>query len=357
MVPNREGDSSVQDGEGHEHDPSGHGHGPDGHTGHAHGVSADADRRWLRLALILILVFMAGEVVVGYLARSLALLSDAAHMLTDAAAIVLALVAMRLAKRPARGGYTYGLKRVEILSAQANGITLLLLSAWLGYEAIRRLITPPDVHGALVLLTAVVGIVVNIAATWAISQANRTSLNIEGAYRHILTDLFGFITTAIAGALVLTTGFVRADALASLLVVALMLRAGTDLVRQSGKIFLEAAPDGIDPNALGDRLAAVPPVSEIHDLHLWQITSGQPSLSAHVLVTPGSDCHQVRRTLQQLLRDEYQITHATLQVDHVGEVTGGELLQITHRDIAEADPGTHGEDTHGPVHRAGPHSH
>lgn len=325
------------------------GHSREAHAGHSHGVAADADRRWLTIALTLILVYMAGEVAAGFAAHSLALLSDAAHMLTDAGSIVLALVAMRLAARPAQGFYTYGLKRVEILSAQANGITLLVLAAFLGFEAVRRLLRPPDVTGGLVLATALVGVVVNLVAAWAIAKANRTSLNVEGAYQHILTDLFGFIATAIAGTVVLLTGFARADAIATLFVVALMLRAGIGLVKASGRIFLEAAPAGIDPDALGDRLAAVGPVSEIHDLHVWQITSGQAAMSAHVLVTPGADCHAVRRSLQQVLRADYQITHATLQVDHVGADESAELLQIAGRD--RSGPDDHCEDAHGRVYR------
>jgi cobalt-zinc-cadmium efflux system protein len=335
----------------HEHE---HEDGPGHEHGHAHGIAADADRRWLSAALALILAYMAGEVTVGFIAHSLALISDAAHMLTDAAAIVLALVAMRLAARPARGGFTYGLKRTEILSAQANGVTLLVLSVWLGYEAVRRLIAPPEVSGGLVLVTALVGVAVNLAATWAISRASRASLNIEGAYQHILTDLFGFIATAIAGAVVLTTGFGRADAIASLVVVVLMVRAGTDLVRKSGRIFMEAAPAGTDPDAIGDRLATVHDVTEVHDLHVWEITSGQAALSAHVLVTPGSDCHAVRRDLQQLLRAEYRISHATLQVDHAGisaEAAPGPVAP------PDCGPGAHCEDAHGPVHLPGPHQH
>src|SRR5262249_4467741 len=224
-------------------------------TRHGHGVAADADRRWLSAALALIVVYMAGEGFVGLIAHSLALISDAAHMLPDAASIVMALVAMRLAARPARGEYTFGLKRAEILSAQANGATLLVLAGWLTWEAVRRLIVPPVVTGGLVLPTALVGVVVNLAAAWLLSRANRASLNVQGAFAHILTDLFGFIATAIAGAVVLTTGFFRADAIATLVVVALMLRAGTELVRASGRIFLEAAPAGVDPDAIGDRLA------------------------------------------------------------------------------------------------------
>ncbi|MFD9128139.1 cation diffusion facilitator family transporter [Kitasatospora sp. NPDC059571] len=338
----------------HEHAPD-HGH---GHAGHSHAVSADADRRWLLGALALITAFMAGEVLVGLAAGSLALISDAAHMLTDAAAIALALVAMRLAARPARGGYTYGLKRAEILSAQANGVTLLVLSAWLGYEAVRRLIAPPEVSGGLVLATALVGVVVNLAAAWCMSRANRSSLNVEGAFQHVVTDLYAFIATAVAGAVVLATGFGRADAIASLVVVALMLRAGIGLVRDSARIFLEAAPAGIDPDAVADRLVAAPLVEEIHDLHIWEITSGQPALSAHILVKPGGDCHAVRRELQRRLREEYRITHATLQVDHVGEEGPHELLQIGRVAGADgADVDEHCADAHGPVHRSGPHRH
>ncbi|MCR8579359.1 cation diffusion facilitator family transporter [Streptomyces sp. Isolate_219] len=331
-----------------------------GHShSHAHGVSPDADRRWLRAALILLTAYMAVEVVIGVVAQSLALISDAAHMLTDAVSIVLALIAMRLAARPARGGYTYGLKRAEILSAQANGITLLLLSVWLAYEAVERLISPPKVTGGLVLVTALSGIVVNLICTWLLSKANRSSLNVEGAYQHILTDLFGFVATAVAGLVVVTTGFERADAIATLVVVALMLRAGTGLVRESGRIFMEAAPAGIDPDALGDHLVAADEVVEVHDLHIWQITSGHPALSAHILVAPGGDCHKVRRSLQELLSGEYGITHATLQVDHVGEQgAADELLTLSPR----PGPGPelqagHCEDAHGPVHRPGPHRH
>ncbi|MER6358373.1 cation diffusion facilitator family transporter [Streptomyces sp. NPDC001634] len=335
---------------GHEHGPGGH----SGHSGHSHGVSADADRRWLGVALTLITVFMAAEVVVGLIASSLALLSDAAHMLTDAASIVLALIAMRLAARPARGGFTYGLKRAEILSAQANGLTLLLLGAWLAYEAVRRLIHPPEVQGGLMLATALAGIVVNVTATWCISKANRTSLNVEGAYQHVLNDLFAFIGTAIAALVVVLTGFERADPIATLVVVALMVKAAYGLLRDSGRIFLEAAPADVDPDALGDRLVARPGVVEVHDLHVWQITSGQAALSAHILVEPGGDCHAVRRDLEEVLRHDYHITHTTLQVDHSPE----QVLQVVRPgDRTMADDPAHCEAPHGPAHREEPHHH
>jgi cobalt-zinc-cadmium efflux system protein len=347
--------------DGHEGEPAGHGRGVgagrgdgQGHGhGHGSGVSGQTDRGWLSIALGLIVVFMAGEVVVGVIAQSLALLSDAAHMLTDAASIVLALVAMRLAARPARGSYTYGLKRTEILSAQANGLTLLLLSVWLTYEAIRRLIDPPEVAGGLVVVTAVVGVAVNLGATWAISHANRSSLNVEGAFQHILTDLFGFIATAIAGVIVLTTGFTRADAIASLVVVVLMVRAGAGLVRDSGRIFLEAAPTGVDPDVLGDRLVALPQVDEVHDLHVWQITSGAVALSAHVLVDPGADCHALRRDLEHALATDYEITHTTLQVDHAGAAPSLFPADVAALPLTQ----THCDDSHGPIHRDEPHTH
>jgi len=312
--------------------------GHESHAGHAHGVSGDADRRWLTVALTLIIGFMGVEVVVGLLARSLALISDAAHMLTDAASIVLALVAIRLAARPAKGTYTFGLKRAEILSAQANGLSLLLLGAWLAYEAIRRLLAPPEVHGGLVLATAIAGVGVNIAAAWSMSRANRSSLNIEGAFQHILNDLYAFIATAIAGAVMVVTGFARADAIASLIVVALMVKAGLGLLRDSGRILLEAAPAGLDPDAIGDRLLAQPQVVEVHDLHVWTITSNQPALSAHVLVQRDADCHSARVQMQTLLASEYALTHTTLQVDHLDD------------DLHCADP-------HGPVHRGDDHPH
>ncbi|MCX4776442.1 cation diffusion facilitator family transporter [Streptomyces sp. NBC_01264] len=333
--------------EGHE-GPDGHGH---GHAGHSHGVAADADRRWLGIALGLIAGFMAVEVVIGVLAHSLALISDAAHMLTDAVSIVLALIAMRLAARPARGGFTYGLKRAEILSAQANGLTLLLLAVWLAYEAVRRLLDPPPVEGGLVLVTALAGIVVNIVAAWCISKANRTSLAVEGAYQHILNDLFAFIGTAVAGLIVLTTGFRQADSIASLVVVVLMVKAGNGLVRESGRILLEAAPAHVDPDTVGDRLVGQPPVTEVHDLHIWTITSGQAALSAHVLVAPEGDCHAVRRDLEALLAKEYGITHTTLQVDHAQD----SFLTVGRHGEDRAD--THCSDAHGPVHRQGPHDH
>ena len=311
-----------------------HGH------GHGHAVSANADRRFLWAALSVLLAFMAGEVVVGLVARSLALISDAGHMLTDAFSIGLALIAMRVAARPPRGGYTFGLKRAEILSAQLNGLTLILLAAYFVFEAARRLIEPPEVAGPLVLVTAIVGIGINVLTTWLLSRADRGNLNVEGAFQHVLNDLYAFVATAIAGLVVWLTGFARADAIATLVVAGLMLKAGYGLLRDAGRILMEAAPMGMDPSEIGSRLAARPCVVEVHDLHVWEVTSGYAAMSAHVMVDQGGDCHAVRRDLGSVLRNAYGITHTTLEVDHVPERL--------------ADDADHCEDAHGPRHLAGP---
>ncbi|MBL7496457.1 cation transporter [Frankia sp. CNm7] len=300
-----------------EHGTGGHGHvHRHGHGGHQHRPSASADARLLWAALALIGGFMVVEVVIGLLVGSVALLSDAAHMLTDAAALALALVAMRLAARPAGGRLTYGWRRVEILSAQANGFTLLAFAVVLAIEAGQRLAHPPEVAGFPVLVTALAGIVVNIAATALLARADRRSLNVEGAFQHVLTDLFAFIATALAGAVILLTGFTRADPLAALVVAALMIRAGVGLIRDTGRVIMEAAPVGIDPAEIGQALAAIDEVTDVHDLHVWEVTSGMPALSAHLLVDEAGDCHRVQDTARLLLRDRWHIDHVTLQVDH-----------------------------------------
>jgi cobalt-zinc-cadmium efflux system protein len=287
------------------------------HAGHqhAHTISSDSDRGRLIIALALILGLMAAEVVVGIVADSLALLSDAGHMLTDAAGLSLSLVALRLARRPAEGGMTFGLRRAEILSAQANGITLLVLAGLILFEAIRRLVSPPEVEAGLVLIVALVGIAVNLVATLTLAGANRRSLNIEGSFQHILTDLYAFAGTAIAAAVILISDFQRADPIASLFVAGLMLHSAYRLLRDSGRVFLEASPRGLDPQEIGRKMAGHPGVVEVHDLHLWEVTSGFPSLSAHVTVDGEADGDRVRLELADLLERSYGIGHSTLQVE------------------------------------------
>ena len=298
----------------------------DAHAGHSHAsITAGTDTRRLGIALGLILAFMAAEIAVGIIVHSLALLSDAAHMLTDAGALGLSLIVIRLVARPAKGDLTFGLKRTEILSAQANGFTLLVLSGLIVYEGVSRLISPPKPEGLAILIVALAGVAVNLAATWQLSRANRESMNIEGSFQHILTDLIAFIATAIAGVVILATGWVRADAVAALFVALIMLRAAYRLLRDSGRVLLEAAPEGISADEVGRAIAAHPHVDSLHDLHVWQVSSGFPSLSAHVLVHPGDDCHAIRRELEQMLGGRFGIEHTTLQVDHS---TAAQLLAI-----------------------------
>ena len=299
------------------------------HAGHSHAPSADADQRWLAVALGLIASFMFAEVVAGILASSLALLSDAAHMLTDAASIALALFAARLAARPPSGRYTFGLGRAEILSAQLNGASLLILAGIIAFEAVRRLFDPPDVDGLIVIVIGIVGGLVNVGAAWALSRSERRSLNVEGARAHVLADLYGSVAATASGVIIVLTGFGEADGLAAMIVAVLMLRSGWSLLRDSGRVLLEGSPKGLDVKQIGDVLARHPGVVEVHDLHVWEVTSGFPALSAHVLVPQGDDCHGRRRELEQVLHERFDIEHTTLQVDHQAE---GGLLSI--RDLS-----------------------
>ncbi len=293
------------------------------HAGHSHTAGITDEGRLLR-ALCLLVGLMIGEIVAGILANSLALLSDSAHMLTDAAAIGFSLVALRLASRPAGGSMTFGFKRMEILSAQANGVTLLVLAAFIVYEAIHRLIEPPHVRAGLVLVVAIIGALVNLAAAMTLAGAERRSLNIEGSLRHVVTDLYGFIGTAVAAGVILLTGFEQADPIVSLLIAGLMIRSGYALVKASARVFLEAAPVDLDPDAIGRSLVEEPGVIEVHDLHVWEVTSGFPALSAHILVSAQCDCHRARRAMESMLHERFGLDHTTLQVDHVG----GDLLEI-----------------------------
>jgi cobalt-zinc-cadmium efflux system protein len=298
---------------------------------HHHGetrLSAPADRRLLGISLVLLLAFMAAEVAIGILASSLALLADAAHMLTDAAALGLALVAAWLARRPAGGRWTFGFGRAEILAAQGNGLTLALLGAWIVYEAARRLVDPPEVDAGLVGILALVGIGVNLVVMALLSRAERRSLNIRGAYLHIVSDLAAFVGTGAAAGLILLTGWDRFDAVASLFVAALMLFAGWSLLRESGRIFLEGAPRSTPPAEVGQAIASHPGVAEAHDLHVWTVTDGFPALSAHVLVEPGADCHRIRLELERMLAERFDIEHTTLQVEHVGTARGLEIGRV-----------------------------
>jgi cobalt-zinc-cadmium efflux system protein len=294
------------------------------HASHAHVVAGRTDRGRLRIALALIVGFIAVEIATGVIAHSLALLSDAGHMLTDAAAIGFSLIALALAARPARGAMTFGFSRAEALSAQANGVTLLVLAGFITYEAIVRLVHPSTVRAGLMLGVALAGVAVNLVATWTLSRADRASLSIEGSFQHLLTDLYGFIGTAAAAGVILASGFQRADPIASLLIAALMARSAAGLLKASARVFLEAAPRDVSPREVGEALAACESIVEVHDLHVWEISHGFTALSAHALVRADSDCHGARRAMEEMLSERFGIAHTTLQVDHVDET----LLEI-----------------------------
>jgi cobalt-zinc-cadmium efflux system protein len=250
-------------------------------------------------------------------------------MLTDASALGLALFAAWAASLPARGRWTFGFARAEILAAQANGITLVLIGLLIVYSAIRRLVDPPEVEAGIVTVVAVAGIVVNLAVLALMARAQRQSLNIRGAYLHIATDLAAFVGTALAGVLILATGWNRFDPIASLFVAGLMFGASITLLRESGRIFLEGAPSSAPPGDVGRAIAGHEGVVETHDLHVWTVTDGFPALSAHVLVEPGADCHRIRLELEQMLQDRFALEHTTLQVEHVGTASGLEIKRST----------------------------
>jgi len=286
---------------------------------HAHDHGRLESRRALGVALGLTAAYTAVEVVGGVLTGSLALLADAVHMLSDNVALVLALVAVWLASRPTTPERTYGYKRAEVLAALANGVLLVALAIWIFVEAAMRLRHPGDVLGGWMLVIAVLGIAVNVGAGLALFGSRRDSINVEAAFRHVVGDLLGSIGVAVAAIVIVITGWTQADALVSILIGVLVLASAWGIVRDSTSILLEAAPRGIDTELLGRRLAGAPGVVEIHDLHVWTITSGFPALSAHVLVRPGDDCHARRRELERVLHDEFEIEHTTLQVDHAAD--------------------------------------
>jgi cobalt-zinc-cadmium efflux system protein len=294
--------------------------------GHEHDVRAGSARA-LGLALALTAGYTVVEVVAGILTGSLALLADAAHMLSDNVSIALALFAVWLARRPATPERTYGYKRAEVLAALVNGLTLVALSIWIFYEAFRRLGDPPDVLGGWMLVVGLVGIGVNLAGGAILFRSRGESLNVDAAFRHVLADLLGSIGVVVAAAMILATGWLEADPIVSILIAVLVLASSWSILRDSTSILLEAAPKGIDTRVVGERLARAPGVVEVHDLHIWTITSGFPALSAHVLVGRGEDCHGRRRELEQLLRREFGIEHTTLQVDHASDQDG--LVEIT----------------------------
>ncbi|MCB8915217.1 MAG: cation transporter [Thermoleophilales bacterium] len=259
---------------------------------------------------------MFAEIIGGLLTDSLALLADAGHMLSDSFSLFLALGAVALAARPATPRRTYGYKRAEILAALINGVLLVVVSVWIVIEAINRIGDPPDVLGGWMLVVAVAGLAVNLIAARVLARSAGESLNVKAALRHVLADVAGSVGVILAAVIILTTGWELADPIVSIVISVLIATSAWSILRDSVDVLLEAAPPGLDTEEIGYSMASLSGVDQVHDLHIWQITSGMPMLSAHVLVAPESDCHGIRRELEVLLDREYGIDHTTLQVEH-----------------------------------------
>jgi cobalt-zinc-cadmium efflux system protein len=303
----------------------GHAHAHGGH-GHAGGDGDRAgNRRRLTIVLGLTTTFTAAEVVGGLITGSLALLADAAHMLSDSFSLALALLAIWLADRPPTASRTFGLQRAEILAALVNGVTLVAISLWIFYEAYRRLSEPPEILGGPLLAVAGLGLIVNLVGAYILNRGQGESLNVSAALRHVVADLLGSVGVIVAALIILLTGWRYADPLMSALIGVLVLGSAWPVLRDSVRVLLEAAPRGLDTEEVGRAMAGSRGVAEVHDLHIWTVTSGFPALSAHVLVGPVDDCHARRRELERLLHEQFGIDHTTLQVDHEPD---GELLQL-----------------------------
>lgn len=303
-----------------------HGHGH-GHA-HAHVDGRARGGRALAAALALTVAYTAVEAVGGLLTGSLALLADAGHMLSDNVSLALALFAAWLAARPPTAEKTFGYRRAEILAALGNGVTLVAVSIWVFVEAGRRLSDPGEILGGWMLAVSGVGLAVNLAAGGVLLRSRRESLNVEAAFRHVVADVLGSVGVIAAAVVILATGWTRADPLVGILIGVLVLASAWTILRDATRILLEAAPEGIDPAAVGRRLAGASGVVDVHDLHIWTITSGFPALAAHVLVEPGADCHRIRLELERVLREEFGLEHTTLQVDHAGARSGLQVRRL-----------------------------
>jgi cobalt-zinc-cadmium efflux system protein len=299
----------------------------DHHHGHVHGdASTPATRRALLVVLVLTSVFTVVEAVGGLIADSLALLADAGHMLSDDLSLGLALFASWIGTRPATSKRTFGYRRAEILAALFNGVTLVAISIWIFVEAGQRFADPPEIEGGLVLAVAGAGLAVNVIGALVLTRAGSSgNLNVRAALRHLIADLLGSVGVLVAAVIVLTTGWHYADPVVSVLIGLLVLASSWSVLRDSVRILLEGAPPGLDATTVGSRIRAIDGVEQVHELHIWTITSGFPALAAHVLVAPGDDCHARRRDIERVLDHDFGIRHTTLQVDHAHEQ---ELLQI-----------------------------
>ncbi|HSK10353.1 MAG TPA: cation diffusion facilitator family transporter [Vicinamibacterales bacterium] len=286
------------------------------HTGHGQ-TTRRANARALKGVLVLVAAYMVAEVIGGLITNSLALLADAGHMLSDVAALSLALFALWFAARPAPPHRTYGYYRAEILAALANGAALVVVAVFILIEAYNRLWDPPEVRGGLMMIIATGGLVVNLVSLRLLHAGRDDSLNLRGAWLHVVTDLLGSVQAVAAGGLILLFGWTWADPLASVLIGALVFYSAWSLVSASVSVLMESAPGSVDVDAVWNALREVPGVSEVHDLHIWSITSGMPALSVHLVAGPDADQRwdELLGRSRDLLRDRFGVAHTTIQVE------------------------------------------
>jgi cobalt-zinc-cadmium efflux system protein len=296
---------------------------------HAHGptgIRGAAARRLLAISLAITAVVMVVQIVGSALSGSLALLADAAHMFADAAALVIALIASSVAARPADDRRTFGYQRAEVLGALINGTILVVLAVWIAVEAIQRLMAPGrvEVAGDLMLLVALVGLVANGCALWLLSAAQRTSINVRGAYVEVMGDLLGSAAVIVAAILVLTTGWMQADAVASLVIAAMIVPRAVGLLREVVSVLSESSPRGVQVQTIREHILSTPGVVDVHDLHVWQLTRGAPVFTAHVVVEADSLSEgrsgEILEQLQGCLASHFDVDHSTFQLEPAGHI-------------------------------------
>ena len=297
---------------GHHH----HGHGHDHSGGHHHHHHHTSNKKALLGAFIVITLFMIVEVIGGLWTNSLALLSDAGHMLSDAAALGLSLYAVWLGEKQASAHKTFGYRRFEIIAAAINGITLILISLYIFYEAFQRFLNPPEIQGFGMLSIAIIGLLVNIFAAWLLMGGNKEeNLNIKSAYLHVLGDMLGSVGAIAAALLIYFFGWSYADPIASVIVALLIIVSGYRVTKESFHILMEGSPAAVDSEEIKSRLSGIPEVVDVHDLHTWSITSEQPVLSCHMSISDRGDHDAILKEAQTLLHEEFHIAHSTIQVE------------------------------------------
>jgi cobalt-zinc-cadmium efflux system protein len=309
---------------GHDHSEGGHGH-SHGFGAHALEARREDSRRRLIVALGINLVLLVAEAVGGIITGSLAVLADAGHLLSDVGSIVLALIAARLAARPASGRRTFGYQRTEVLAALANGLTLVVVSVFIAVEAIGRFSDPPGISGGGVLALGILGLLGNAAATIYLARGEREDINLEGVIRHSFADALGSLGVVLAGAVVLAGGSDIVDPIVGLLISILVLASSWRLLKEPFDVLMEAAPAGLDGDEMGAAICEVPGVRSVHDLHVWTVTAGFPALAAHVVVGRGVDRDLILRRLEVELGERFGIEHTTLQIEEEAE---GGLLRV-----------------------------